>query len=429
MASKTDAKALGTYRLLNSEYVNWEPIVAAHVQKTMERVVEAGPAIVAHDSTDFSFGGEVRREGLGRIHGGDQGFLAHTALAMSADGKRLPLGVLGFAPWVRPEKTRRKKANGKKKSGSDYAKETGKESDRWFEMVEKVSGQLKDMLVHVMDREADAYPLLVQLAQGGHRFVVRASKDRVVQAAEDGAPTERLNEALVRVESVDNFEVPVSRRAASTIPGKAKTFGARPARTATVEISAMHLRVQKPRYQKDVPKWLGLNVVHVREVDPPQGVQPVDWQLFTLEPVNTVENIMAVIEFYRARWLIEEFFKALKTGCSFEQKQHESLGALLIALAICLPIAWSMLLLRTVARSQPELPAIAVLNPVQIEVLQACSPKLVGPHPTVGDVLRCVASLGGHLKSNGEPGWLVLSRGMNYLLALEQGWVAARQKK
>lgn len=40
---------------------------------------------------------------------------------------------------------------------------------------------------------------------------------------------------------------------------------------------------------------------------------------------------------YRARWVIEEFFKALKTGCNFERRQLESFQSLRIALAIFLP--------------------------------------------------------------------------------------------
>jgi IS4 transposase len=38
----------------------------------------------------------------------------------------------------------------------------------------------------------------------------------------------------------------------------------------------------------------------------------------TTEAVETAEQVAAVVDAYRARWLIEEFFKALKTGCGFE---------------------------------------------------------------------------------------------------------------
>jgi hypothetical protein len=44
--------------------------------------------------------------------------------------------------------------------------------------------------------------------------------------------------------------------------------------------------------------------------------------------------------------------------------------------------------------------------------------------PTVREAMMAIAGLGGHLKSNGDPGWLVLGRGMHDLLLLELGWRA-----
>ena len=126
--------------------------------------------------------------------------------------------------------------------------------------------------------------------------------------------------------------------------------------------------------------------------------------------------------------MIEEFFKALKTGCAVEKRQHESLHALLNAVAICLPIAWNLLLLRNLARSTPEAPATEVLTPTQIDVLRACASPKLDRTPTVRQVLFAVAALGGHLKNNGEPGWQVLGRGMEYLLTLEIGWLAGSKK-
>ena len=45
---------------------------------------------------------------------------------------------------------------------------------------------------------------------------------------------------------------------------------------------------------------------------------------------------------------------------------------------------------------------------------------------TVRDAMLAVARLGGHIKNNGEPGWAVLGRGFQKLLAREEGWIAAR---
>jgi hypothetical protein len=122
---------------------------------------------------------------------------------------------------------------------------------------------------------------------------------------------------------------------------------------------------------------------------------------------------------------IEEFFKALKTGCAFEKRQLESYDTLTVALGIFLPIAWQLLLLRHQAQTASDEPAERVLSPVQIQVLRARLPKLVPAAPTAADALRAVAYLGGHFIKR-SPGWLVLGRGLQTLLELEVGWRLAR---
>jgi hypothetical protein len=37
-----------------------------------------------------------------------------------------------------------------------------------------------------------------------------------------------------------------------------------------------------------------------------------------------VDQVAAVVDHYRGRWTIEEFFKAIKTGCALEARQLES---------------------------------------------------------------------------------------------------------
>lgn len=426
-SSKSSAQAEGAYRFLNNRHFTYVPVVEAHVEQTYERIAEQPTVIMAHDTTEVAYQGEVQREGLGRLRGGDQGFLAHMALAVAGDGSRRPLGVAAFAPWVRTGAPSSKKDD-RKLSGGEYAQLSGKESQRWWQTVEEVALRARNAsLVHVMDREADAYPLLVQMRSGQHRFVVRMCRNRVVRSDDDDT-TEQLKSAVSKLEGLFEMEVPIARRAPSKIPGKNKTFGSREARLAKLEFAAGTLDFKRPRYLTEHPPWLSLNVVHVREVDAPAGADPVEWLLSTSEPIETAEQVSKIVEFYRGRWIIEEYFKALKTGCAIEKRQHESYDALLKMVAICLPIAWRMLLLRTLARGTPEAPAIAALSPTQVEVLRACSSMKLPPSPSARQAFDALALLGGHHRSNGEPGWMVLGRGMEYLLTLERGWLARGQK-
>jgi IS4 transposase len=166
------------------------------------------------------------------------------------------------------------------------------------------------------------------------------------------------------------------------------------------------------------------NVIHVFERKPPKGEPAVEWFLLTNLPANTPDEIAFAIDCYRSRWMIEEYFKALKTGCQFEKRQLESAHSLLNALAIFAPIAWRLLLLRHLARTNRQAPASAALTNQQLEVLCAVAKKPFPKRATARDALLAVAALGGHLKNNGDPGWLVLGRGMHDLLLLELGWRA-----
>jgi hypothetical protein len=113
------------------------------------------------------------------------------------------------------------------------------------------------------------------------------------------------------------------------------------------------------------------------------------------------------VDWYRTRWLIEEFFKCLKTGCAYEKWQLESLDTLLVALALLAPIAWQLLLLRHLARALLDAPARVALTARQIRVLRAVAVgDTLPPRPTTRDALRAVARLGRHLRQNGDPaGW------------------------
>jgi hypothetical protein len=163
----------------------------------------------------------------------------------------------------------------------------------------------------------------------------------------------------------------------------------------------------------------------VRERNCPKGQEPIAWYLVTNESIDTAEQVAAIVDAYRARWVIEELFKALKTGCQVEKRPLESYEALRIALALFLPIAVRLLSVRDAARTEPDAPCVD-LPPRQLQVLRACGRKALSTTPSNHEVYMALAALGGHLRSNGPPGWIVLGRAYEKLLVLEQGWLAAR---
>ena len=157
-----------------------------------------------------------------------------------------------------------------------------------------------------------------------------------------------------------------------------------------------------------------------------QREDPIDWLLVTTEPVETKKQLLAVVDNYRSRWVVEDFFKVLKTGCAFEKRQLESYHALTNALAVFAVIAWRLLLIRSLARQDPKGRATSAFTEVQLGILQHHL-NLSKPLVTNNAALLALARLGGHIKNNGDPGWLTLGRGFEELLILEAGFHIARK--
>jgi hypothetical protein len=414
-----DAALEATYRFLSNERVSAAAISAPHFRATAERVRQGGRVVVAHDSTEFSFGpvprGDLELVGQGKSYG----FNAHVALAVTRDERRVPLGVLAVNPYNRIFGSPRL-PNGRNKE------KVSNVMHRWGAQVREVRARLGDRadIVHVMDREADDYALLAAMEADGERFVVRQQTDRRLRR---WCKTTKTREVVGKTPLVATREVTLSARRKPTkkVHNK-KRHPFRKERLAVLEIRATRVTVPKTASAgRGVPEELSLSLVEVIERTPPPGQEPVQWWLWTNEPTNTEEEILAVIDAYRVRWSIEEYFKALKTGCRFEQRQLESRRALYNALALFAPVAWRLMFLRSLARHAPQASDPTALTSLQLRALRGyMKVKRKVDLPTelsARDTMLAVAKLGGHLTNNGEPGWLVLGRGLDRLLDIELG--------
>lgn len=320
-----------------------------------------------------------------------------------------------------------------KQSGSDLRKKQNRESQRWGRGVTETQAVLEEVprVVHVMDREADIYELMSSMSEAGQRFVIRLRVDRRARRDDEttratrAAFTELVSDLLSCEPVLLEREVPLSRRVLETAPQNRRIHPPREARIAHLELRAAAVKIAAPQYVQQ-PRELAVNIVHVRESRDVDA--PVEWTLMTSEPIDTAANVAAVVDMYRGRWQIEELFKAIKTGCAYEKRMLRDPGSLENLLAITTPIAYRMLLLRGLSRNQPDADARIALTKRQIEVLRLQLPKRVPAKPTVAHVMAAVAELGGHQRNNGKPGWQVLYRGVQKLLALEEGYALARKR-
>lgn len=410
-----DAELEAAYRFFGNEQVTPQAILAPHFRQSSGRAAEVPRVLVVHDTTAFEFGGQTKREGLGHlIRPAAQGFFGHFSLAIAADDSRTPLGLLALEAVFRL-----KKSIGHRKWTRDQS--LG-ESARWLRGVDAAEEQLKGRVraIHVTDREGDQYALLAALTDKNREYVIRSFQDRRL-AGEDEA---RLRAAACAAKVTLRRDVPLSPRPKIRGP-KGERHPARRHRIARLSFAATTVELKRTTDARDSAlASMRVNVIHVFEPKPPPGQPPVEWFLLTSLPIDDDDAIAFAVDCYRARWVIEEYFKALKTGCLLEKRQLESAHSLLNALAILAPVAWRLLLLRHLARSKKPAPAAHALTGKQLEVLRAVAKKPIPGRPSARDVMLAVAALGGHIKSNGDPGWLVLGRGMHDLLLLELGWRA-----
>ena len=420
---KTPYDIKAAYTLLDRPESTPDALQAPHRQAVRGRMAATDQTfLILEDTSELTWPGNLPVVGLGPIGSGKeglQGFLLHSALVVAwprtapVQARRPPVEVLGLADQIyhvrQPRPAREKK-------GYRYPRfSRPRESQLWERMGRRLGAAPEGARwERVCDRGADIYEFLAACQTQGHGFIIRAAQDRTVA---DGG---RLFEAARRAPVLGHFELELRAR-----PGQK-------ARTARLAVAAMGVQLCMPTPRKAeqkarLPAAIAVDVVRVFEPEPPADARkPLEWVLLTDAPIRTFEQALEVAVKYSARWLIEEFHKALKTGLGAERLQLEKARRLFAAIAIMSLVALRLIDLRETVRIEPEAPAEQCgLAPLELAVLRA---KLKRPIKTVREVALAVGRLGGHMnrKGDGMPGWQTLWIGMKRIHDLVQGVLLAQ---
>jgi hypothetical protein len=425
-AMVSDAELEGAYRLFGNDRVSFERLFDAYALGTAERARGSALVLAIHDTTNCTFRHADPKE-VGYLATGRPGFPLHLTLLVDTRQWRRPLGLTHAEILLRSKPPRRR---GTKYKEPRYitAKKPDSEFQRWHRGIDITQTRLSGTgaaVIHIADRESDSYALMATCLRENQRFIFRARNNRNTLHDGEKVPIRNLIDGSA---VVLEREVPLSRRLGAPSPASRATHQPRESRVARLCFSHTRATFCRPHLVgAHMPNSIDINVVHVLERDAPEGHEPVDWLLYTTEPVDTKRQIEAVVDYYRCRWQIEELNKALKTGCVVQERRLESLDALTTMLALSLPIAVELLALRTLARTDSSSPAALVLHPQQLAALRHISAHRPLPkNPTVQNALWCIAGLGGHIKNNGPAGWQVLQRGMEKFVTFAAGWCAAK---
>lgn len=402
-----DLKA--AYRFFHQAKVGPEQIQTPHWEQTRAQCCQPGEYLLLEDTSELDYSGHEGCAGLGPIgNGRGRGLLLHTTLAIRVEAWDLAqrpegvvLGLLGQRSWCR---------RGPPKRGREGWKERiqrPRESQRWAAVLaQSQRPPAHSQWIWIADREADFYEPLDHCRRAGVDFVIRAYRDRRL-ADQPG----HLKDALAGLAVGGTMTVELRSRAG------------RPARTAQIQARSGTLRFKGPeRPDGDKPDFT-VNVVEVREVAAPAGDEPLRWLLLTSLPCQHWTEVQRIVGRYTARWWIEEYHKALKSGVGAEESQLQQAQRIENLVAVLAIVAVRLLNAKWLARThgdQPVEPQVFGTQALDLLAGKFGRPPAGWTHQTA---LVAVARLGGFLarKQDGLPGWQTIWRGWQRLMWMCEG--------
>jgi hypothetical protein len=401
------ARLKAAYRFFANDGVAPEALVASHVQATLQRLARVSLVIAAQDTTQLDYSSQPKTTGLGQIgNGWGRGLLVHSTRALTPE--RVSLGLLAQQTWTRPLVPPEQRVQRRKRPLVE------KESQRCCTSLAAVNAARRACpathFLSVGDREADMYDLFLVPREPGVDVLVRVVRDRWL--LREQPPLRKLFAALAAT--------PLGAKTARDVPARA----GHPARQTCLGVRWRQVTLRPPRRRagEQLPP-VSLWAVWAVEDAPPAGLPPLAWLRLTTVPVQCAADALQILDSYACRWAIEVFHKVRKSGCAIEKRQRESLDQLQRCLALFSVVAWRILYATMLARHLPDLPATALREASAWQARDCRIPHtttLPAQVPTLAQVVRWIAMLGGYLGRTGDgpPGVTVLWRGFQALAQL-----------
>jgi hypothetical protein len=399
-------------RLLHNRLVTASEM-SRHAGNLTGQRVSGRHVVVVQDTSELVLGNRRSRRNYGPVGKGNAaGLLLHASLAIEA-GTQALLGLVSMQVWNRDRTElapRRKRAT------------AAKESQRWIESTQRAGEVLTAAasITMVSDRESDFYELFAQRPPSVE-LVVRSCQNRRIEEAEQEAPDLLFNFIDTRCEQ-GRFVMTIP-----AAPGRRERKTEFAVRFAPVDI-------RRPRHGADptLPETINMTLVDVREVSRPgDDGPPVHWRLLTTHAVASVSDARRVIGFYRTRWMIEEFFRTLKTaGFDIEEADMGDPQAMINFAAAATVAAVTIKQLVQARDGNTNQILSDAFEPDDRPILEAVSAKLQGkterqrnPHPreSLAFASWIIARLGGWTGYYGKPGPKVMRIGLAAFYAIKYG--------
>jgi len=404
-----DTKA--TYDFFSSRRVKTKALMEAHQKATLERIEPHSTILAIQDTTELNYTTHPATKGLGYLETQKSlGLKVHSVFCSTPTG--VPLGLIYQDVWIRDPEEFGKKHQRKNKNTED------KESKKWLDAL-KVTEEVipkHTTVVTVADREADIYDLFTSFSREESYFLIRATQDRKISEE-----SQYLYSAIACAPCLGEMILDLQKT-----PSRAK-------RTAILSLRHTKVTIEPPKHRakRSTLPTVPVEVIWAVEENPPQGTEAVEWLLVTNLKVTSYEDILRYLHWYSLRWLIERYHFVLKSGCRIEELQLKSATSLTRALATYSIVAWRLLWLTYLARTEPSTPCTLILQTHEWQALYCTVHRTPTPPelpPSLKDCVLWLAKLGGFLARKGDkdPGVVTIWRGLRRLEDIASTWLLLR---
>lgn len=399
-------------RFLRNKAVTAKEMVA-HAAEGTAAGVAGRDVVVVQDTSELALGGRrAKANGYGPVGRGGalRGLLLHAALAVDA-GHGGVIGLVDAKVWNR---------TGGKTKHRRSRKTQEKESQRWLDSSRRAAQVLTraTSITVVSDRESDIYEHFALRPEGAH-LIVRACQNRRIETDEE----EQIGLLFAHIDSL-----PEQGRLKANIPAAP----GRKARSSELAVRFSRVTLCKPLHgAAGLPDTIAVTVVDVRETSTPEDGKPVRWRLLTTHSVTNIVDARRIVDLYRMRWVIEEYFHTLKTGgfdiedadISDPQAMIRFVGAVAVA-------AISVMQLVKARDGATGQNLIETFEAADQPILEAISTKLEGkterqknPHPkgSLAFAAWVIAHLGGWDGYYGKPGPKTMRLGLEAFQRIKFG--------
>jgi hypothetical protein len=388
--------------------------MTAHAAECTAAKVAGRDVVVIQDTSELALGGRrAKANGYGPVGkgGGLRGLLLHAALVIDAATGGL-IGPL--------EAKVRNREGGKVKPRRSRAT-AEKESQRWIDATVAAGEVLAaaNSITGVSDRESDIYEHFASRPANVH-LIVRACQNRQIE-------TDGEDQINLLFEHVD--DLPEQGRFQVKIPAAP----GRKTRETELVVRFSRIALRKPRNgaARDLPATMPLTMVDVRETSKPTDGKAVHWRLLTTHEVTTVGQSRRIIDLYRLRWTIEEYFHTLKTAGFDIEAADIGNPQVMIKFVTAAAIAAVTVMQLVKARDGTTSQVLAdAFDPADQPILEAISARLEGktapqrnPHPkgSLSFASWVIGRLGGWTGYYGKPGPQVMRRGLEDFQRIKYG--------